>query len=40
MPLGAGLIINDGRHRRAAIEEALKQTPAMGQESISVVRFP
>lgn len=32
-------IINDGQHRRAAIEEALKQKPELGNESISVVMF-
>jgi DNA sulfur modification protein DndB len=32
-------IINDGQHRRAAIEEALKEKPELGDESISVVLF-
>ena len=32
-------IINDGQHRRAAIEEALKVRPELGSESISVVFF-
>ena len=32
-------IINDGQHRRAAIEEALKQHPALGEETLSVVFF-
>jgi DNA sulfur modification protein DndB len=40
MPFEADLVINDGQHRRAAIEEALNQNPALGQESISVVLFP
>ncbi len=40
MPFEADLVINDGQHRRAAIEEALSQNPALGQESISVVLFP
>ena len=40
MPFEADLVINDGQHRRAAIEEALSQNPAIGQESISVVLFP
>lgn len=40
MPFEADLVINDGQHRRAAIEEALKENPALGQESISVVLFP
>ena len=33
------LLINDGQHRRAAIEEALKLKPELGNESISVVFF-
>lgn len=32
-------LINDGQHRRAAIEEALKVTPELGDETISVVFF-
>lgn len=32
-------LINDGQHRKAAIEEALKEEPSLGQESISVVFF-
>jgi DNA sulfur modification protein DndB len=32
-------VINDGQHRRAAIEEALKIRPELGNESISVVFF-
>jgi DNA sulfur modification protein DndB len=37
--LDARLLINDGQHRRAAIEEALKVSPELGQENISVVFF-
>ncbi|SCN25611.1 DNA sulfur modification protein DndB [Clostridium sp. N3C] len=33
------LLINDGQHRRAAIEEALKVIPELGEETISVVLF-
>lgn len=33
------LLINDGQHRRAAIEEALKASPELGEETISVVLF-
>jgi len=33
------MLINDGQHRRAAIEEALKINPDLGHESISVVFF-
>lgn len=32
-------IINDGQHRRAAIEQALKESPELGDESIAVVFF-
>ncbi|MFC3800946.1 DNA sulfur modification protein DndB [Cohnella sp. GCM10012308] len=37
--LEARFLINDGQHRRAAIEEALKITPELGHENISVVFF-
>lgn len=33
------LLINDGQHRRAAIEEALKEQPALADETISIVLF-
>lgn len=33
------MVINDGQHRRAAIEEALKEKPELGNETISVVFF-
>jgi DNA sulfur modification protein DndB len=35
----ARFIINDGQHRRAAIEMAIKEEPALGDESIAVVFF-
>lgn len=35
----ARFLINDGQHRRAAIEEALKIAPELGDETISVVFF-
>ena len=35
----ASFLINDGQHRRAAIEEAIKQEPSLGQETIAVVFF-
>ena len=38
-PMTARFIINDGQHRRAAIEEALKLRPELGDETISVVFF-
>jgi len=36
----ANFVINDGQHRCAAIAAALKQNPALGEESISVLLFP
>lgn len=32
-------LINDGQHRKAAIEEAIKEDPDLGDETISVVFF-
>lgn len=32
-------IINDGQHRRAAIEQAIKEEPGLGDETIAVVFF-
>lgn len=40
VPFDADFVINDGQHRRAAIEEALKENPKLGDETISVVLFP
>lgn len=37
--MDAKILINDGQHRRAAIEEALKQSPILANETISVVFF-
>lgn len=39
VPMDARFIINDGQHRRAAIEEALRQKPELANESIAVVFF-
>ncbi len=39
VPMMAKFIINDGQHRRAAIEEALIVRPELGDETISVVLF-
>ena len=36
----ANFVINDGQHRCAAIDMALKENPAIGEESISVLLFP
>ncbi|MFC5865028.1 DNA sulfur modification protein DndB [Acidicapsa dinghuensis] len=39
IPMKARFIINDGQHRRAAIEMALRETPDLGDETIAVVLF-
>jgi DNA sulfur modification protein DndB len=39
VPMDAKFIINDGQHRRAAIEQALRDHPDIGDESIAVVFF-
>jgi len=39
IPMDARFIINDGQHRRAAIEHALKERSELGFETISVVLF-
>lgn len=39
IPMSARFIINDGQHRRAAIELALRENPELGDESIAVVFF-
>lgn len=39
IPMNARFIINDGQHRRAAIEAALREKPELGEETISVVFF-
>src|SRR5437773_119478 len=36
----ANFVINDGQHRCAAITQAIKQNPAVGEEAISVLLFP
>ena len=40
VPMTARFLIADGQHRRAALEEALKESPEMGEETLSVVFFP
>jgi DNA sulfur modification protein DndB len=40
LPLESRLLVNDGQHRRAAIERALKTDPTIGKQTISVVLFP
>nr|WP_319375805.1 DNA sulfur modification protein DndB [uncultured Methanoregula sp.] len=39
IPMEAKVLINDGQHRRAAIEVALVERPDLGNETISVVFF-
>ena len=39
IPMQARFIINDGQHRRAAIEQALLEDPTLGEETIAVVFF-
>jgi DNA sulfur modification protein DndB len=39
IPMDVTILINDGQHRRAAIEEALKINPELGDDAISVVFF-
>jgi DNA sulfur modification protein DndB len=36
----ANFVINDGQHRCAAITAAIKDNPALGEETISVLLFP
>ena len=37
--MDAQILINDGQHRRAAIETAIKELPKLGQDNISVLFF-
>lgn len=39
IPMDARILINDGQHRRAAIEEAIKQNPELGQDNVPVLFF-
>ena len=39
IPMDAQILINDGQHRRAAIEEAIKLNPELGHDNISVLFF-
>jgi DNA sulfur modification protein DndB len=39
VPMSARFVINDGQHRRAAIEEALQEQPDLGDETIAVVFY-
>ena len=39
IPMDARLLINDGQHRRAAIEEALKECPELRDDHVPVIFF-
>ena len=39
IPMSARFVINDGQHRRAGIQQALVENPALGDESIAIVMF-
>lgn len=39
IPMSARFVINDGQHRRAAIQQALVENPDLGDESIAIVLF-
>lgn len=39
IPMSAKFVINDGQHRRAAIQQALVESPDLGDESIAIVLF-
>jgi DNA sulfur modification protein DndB len=39
IPMSARFVINDGQHRRAGIQQALAENPALGDESIAIVMF-
>jgi DNA sulfur modification protein DndB len=39
VPLETDFFINDGQHRRAGIEEAVRENPGLGEQTICVVLF-
>lgn len=39
IPMDARILINDGQHRRAAIEEAIKESPELGHDNVPVLFF-
>ena len=39
VPMDSQFVINDGQHRRAAIENALRENPELADESIAIVFF-
>lgn len=40
VPLTARLVIHDGQHRRAAIQRALTENPALGNDTVPVMLLP
>ena len=39
VPMDARILINDGQHRRAAIEAAIRESPDLGQDNVPVLFF-
>ena len=39
VPMSARFVINDGQHRRAAVESALEKDPELGEETIAIVFY-
>jgi len=39
IPMDARMLINDGQHRRAAIEDAIKENPDLGHDNVAVLFF-
>lgn len=39
IPMEAQILINDGQHRRAAIEQAIRESPELGHDNIPVLFF-
>lgn len=39
IPMDARMLINDGQHRRAAIENAIKENPDLGHDNVAVLFF-
>lgn len=39
IPMDAKILINDGQHRRAAIEDAIKESATLGQDNVPVLFF-
>jgi DNA sulfur modification protein DndB len=39
IPMGARILINDGQHRRAAIEDAVKRNQMLGHDNVPVLFF-